>query len=139
MNDTDALLQLAAAASAQAYAPYSRLHVGAALKTERGALYSGCNVENAAFPSGGCAEHHAIAAAVRAEGPAMRISAIAIHATTANGQPVAIPPCGACRQRILEFGRDARVSFAGTDGTIRHCTIAELLPASFHLPADNLP
>lgn len=137
MNELDALLELAAAASTQAYAPYSRLHVGAALQTERGNRYSGCNVENAAFPSGGCAEQHAIAAAVRAEGPAMRITAIAIHATTADGQPVAIPPCGACRQRILEFGAHARVSFAGTDGTICHCTIAELLPAGFQLPGKD--
>lgn len=131
MTDIQQLLAAATAASENAYAPYSRLFVGAAVLTGSGDIYSGCNVENVAFPVGGCAEHHAIAAAVRAEGAAMRLRAVAISARAADGGCVAITPCGACRQLILEFGADAEVIFRAQDGEPVRLGIAELLPHSF--------
>lgn len=135
MVDFEPLLEAASQALANAYAPYSRLRVGAAVLTEAGGMYSGCNVENAAFPIGGCAEHHAIAAAVRAEGPGMRLRAVAIGARDAAGAAVAIPPCGACRQLIHEFGGAAEVAFLGHRGEMRRFAIGELLPQSFSLAA----
>lgn len=127
------LLDHAAQALAQAYAPYSRLQVGAALRSASGRVYSGCNVESAAFPVGGCAERNAIAAAVRAEGGAMRITGIAVLAVDGSGGTPAIPPCGACRQMIREFGPDADVLFRGAGGEIERHAIAELLPHSFSM------
>ncbi len=128
-----ALLEHAEQALARAHAPYSRLSVGAALRSVDGGLHSGCNVESAAFPVGGCAEHHAIAAAVRAEGGGMRIAEIAILAVDGRGGRPAIPPCGACRQLIREFGPDAVVLFRGRDGGIERHAIVDLLPHSFDL------
>lgn len=125
------LMQAAEQALLQAYAPYSRLRVGAAVRSLSGAIYVGCNVENAAFPIGGCAEHHAIAAAVMAEGPTVRLQAVAVCALDHEDQPVAIPPCGACRQFIFEFGPAAEVSFPGRDGSVFSISIAELLPHTF--------
>ncbi len=98
------LRRAAAVAARKAYAPYSAFRVGAALRTAGGATYIGCNVENASFPVGGCAERHAIAAAVAAEGPEMRIATIAIVALDPLGDEAVCAPCGACRQAILEFG-----------------------------------
>lgn len=133
-TDQDALLQAEAeAAMARAHAPYSGLKVGAALRTAGGTIHSGCNVESAAFPIGGCAEHHAIAAAVRAEGGGVRIEAILIVARDAAGQAPPIPPCGACRQLISEFGPQAQVLFRGRSGALETHSIAELLPHSFQL------
>jgi len=114
-----------------AYAPYSQLYVGAALRSISGLLYSGCNVENGAFNVGNCAERNAIAAAVRAEGAAFQLAVIAISATDRHGNALPIPPCGACRQMIREFGSHARVLFLAADGSILHTTIGELLPHSF--------
>ena len=116
-----------------AYAPYSQLFVGAALRSVSGLMYSGCNVENGAFSIGNCAERNAIAAAVRAEGPSFQLSVIAISATDRHGNALPIPPCGACRQMIREFGSDAQVLFLGADGAILHTKIGELLPHSFSL------
>lgn len=135
MTDFGTLLTTAAQALERAYAPYSKLRVGAAVLTEAGGVYSGCNVENAAFPVGGCAEHHAIAAAVRAEGPTMRLRAVAIGARDAGDAAVAIPPCGACRQLIREFGAEVEVAFLGRDGEMLCFGIEELLPQSFALDA----
>lgn len=131
MSDTHELLAAAQQALLRAYAPYSRLRVGSALRSASGKVYVGCNVENAAFPIGGCAEHHAIANAVMAEGPALRIEAIAVAALDDADRPVPIPPCGACRQFIFEFGPAALVSFPGRDGTVLSLPITELLPHTF--------
>jgi cytidine deaminase len=134
-KDGQALIERARQAARNAYAPYSAFHVGAALKTESGAVYIGCNVENSAFPVGGCAERHAIAAAVAAEGHTMRLKAIAVVALDPIGAPVPCAPCGACRQAIIEFGPDAQVTFltedpAGNDTTVT--VVAEaLLPGAF--------
>ncbi len=107
------LLSAARAAFRNAHAPYSNFKVGAAILTERGTMYHGCNVENASYGLTICAERNAIFAAVAAEGSGMRIKAVAV-ATERDG-PCA--PCGACRQVIFEFGPDAVVLFRGQTGT----------------------
>ena len=137
MADDLALLPVRAAEAARnAYAPYSAFRVGAALKTEAGAVYIGCNVENSAFPVGGCAERHAIAAAVAAEGHNMRLSAIAVVALDPVGEPVPCAPCGACRQAIIEFGPKADVIFRTGDADSVVTVIAEtLLPGAFSFKA----
>jgi len=119
----------AAMAAHNAYAPYSRFHVGAAVLLADGSIVTGCNVENASYRLTVCAEQNAIAYAVAAHGPHIRITAVAI----ANGDPaIACQPCGACRQTIAEFADpDCRIFYPGTDGTVVECTLADLLPASF--------
>src|ERR1700744_4392266 len=101
------LIARATETARRAYAPYSAFHVGAAVETEAGGVFAGCNVENAAYPTGGCAERHAIAAAVAAEGPEMRLKAVAVVALDPIGVPVPCAPCGSCRQAIVEFGPKA--------------------------------
>ena len=122
------LLSAARAAFKNAHAPYSNFRVGAAVLTERGTLYHGCNVENASYGLTICAERNAIFAAVAAEGTGMRIKAVAV-ATERDG-PCA--PCGACRQVIFEFGPDALILFRGQSGT-QQMEITELLPEGFRL------
>ena len=124
------LLNRAAGSALRAYAPYSAFRVGAAVLTEAGTIVTGCNVENSSFPVGCCAERNAIAAAVMAEGPEMRIAAVAIAALDPIGDPVACAPCGACRQAIFEFGSKARVIFRSDDQTIEVGAEA-LLPGAF--------
>ncbi len=120
----------AATAAHQAYAPYSRFYVGAAVLLESGEIVTGCNVENASYRLTTCAEQTAIAAAVAQYGPAIRIVAIAVH----NLNGTACQPCGACRQTIAEFaGPDALVVFPAGAGESSTCTLGELLPASFKL------
>ena len=133
-SDTVALRQLAVQASQQAYAPYSRLYVGAALRSVAGAVYAGCNVENGAYPLGGCAERAAIATAVQAEGPGFRLAEIAVAAFAADGTPLPVSPCGGCRQALVEFGPDAMVSFRQPDATWAEVTADALLPWRFVLP-----
>jgi cytidine deaminase len=130
----DDLLSVAEQALAQAYAPYSRLRVGAVVLTARGGRYAGCNVENRAYPLGGCAEHHAIAAAVQAEGPTVRLTAVAIAARDAEDRAVPIPPCGGCRQKLMEFSDGLQVAFLDASGRVAVHSLADLLPASFELP-----
>jgi len=133
--ESSALRQLfaaAKAAQANAYAPYSRFHVGAALRSESGAIFAGCNVENAAYPQGTCAEAGAISAMALAGD--RRIAEILV---IGDGQALCTP-CGGCRQRIREFADPAtRVHIAGPEGMRRTFTLGELLPQSFgpeHLP-----
>ena len=110
----------------QAYAPYSRYAVGAALADESGRIFAGCNVENASYPVGTCAEAGAIAA--MAAGGGRRISAILV---LADG-PELVTPCGACRQRIREFGTaDTPVHLADPGGVQRTLALGELLPFAF--------
>ncbi len=118
-------------AAYRAYAPYSGFRVGAALLTQADGLFLGCNVENGAFPVGACAERNAIAAAVVAEGPGMRIAAIAVIALDPSGELVACAPCGACRQSIIEFGAQARVLFRATDSDLIEASAEALLPGAF--------
>lgn len=122
----DALLAAARTAQANAHAPYSRYRVGAALATADGRVYAGCNVENAAYPSGTCAEAGAIAAMVADGG-----RVIADIVVLGDG-PELITPCGNCRQRIREFASAAtRVHAAGPQGVRRSFALEELLPFSF--------
>ena len=112
----------------RAYAPYSKFHVGAAVLAASGAVYCGCNVENASYGLTLCAERSAISAGVAAEGASFRIRAIAVL----NQNDAPCSPCGACRQVIFEFGRDADVIFQGTHA-LEHSTARALLPAGFTL------
>lgn len=122
----DALFAAARLARSRAYAPYSRFAVGAAVLGEDGAVFMGCNVENAAYPVGNCAETSAIAAMVAAGG--RRIAAVLVMGA---GEAL-VTPCGACRQRIREFADEAtEIHIADTDGIRQSFTLAELLPASF--------
>ena len=130
--DLDALFAAASAVRARAHAPYSGFAVGAALYDEAGRIQAGCNVENAAYPVGTCAEAGAIAAMIASGG--RRIRAILVLADS----PAPVTPCGACRQRIREFaGPDTPILAAGPEGPRARFTLEALLPASFgpeHLP-----
>ena len=120
-------LQTAATAVREnAHAPYSNFKVGAAIRGVSGAIYVGCNVENAAYPEGTCAEAGAIAAMVAAgETQLAEVFVIA-------GSPAPVPPCGGCRQKLAEFGGgDVRVTMATTGGQQRTTTIGDLLPGAF--------
>lgn len=123
-------MNLARKAARKAYAPYSSFKVGAALRTASGHIYSGCNVEDISFPLGTCAERNAIAAAVREEGPKMKISEIAIAAFK-QGKHASVAPCGGCRQAIYEFGPTAKVIFLDERRKMRKMLISELLPEAF--------
>lgn len=126
-----ALFEAAKAAQARAYAPYSRFQVGAAVRSGSGAIHAGCNVENAAYPVGACAEAGALSAMVLAGD-----RSIAEVLVIGDG-PELCTPCGACRQRLREFGaNDTRIHVAGPEGVRRSFTLAELLPHSFG--PDNL-
>lgn len=130
--DLDALFATARAVQQKAYAPYSRFKVGAAILADDGKVYPGCNVENAAYPVGACAEAGAISAMIA--GGARAISAIVVIGDGAE----LVTPCGACRQRIREFAvPETPIVIAGPDGIRARFSLAELLPASFG-PA-NLP
>lgn len=125
------LFDAARRAQQKAYAPYSKFAVGAALVDENGLLHSGCNVENAAYPIGTCAEAGAIAAMILSGG--RRIRSILI---IGDGLEL-VTPCGACRQRIREFGDSGtRIHVAGPDGIPQTFTLDELLPFAFG--PDNL-
>ena len=124
-DDTkNSLVRSAADARQHAYAPYSRYPVGAAVLTESGRTFTGVNVENAAYPTGMCAERTAVFKAV-SEGE-RRFRAVAV--VTRNGGS----PCGACRQVLAEFGLDIVVLIGDEAGRIlQETTVRELLPASF--------
>ncbi len=124
------LLRRAEAAGGRAYAPYSGFHIGASLLTAAGNVYDGCNVENASYGLTSCAERNAVVTAVAAEGGSqMQIVVIAIWTNDLS----VCPPCGACRQVIAEFGRDAHVIYQSRDGLARR-SVAELLPDYFSAP-----
>jgi cytidine deaminase len=127
----DALFDAAREAQGRAYAPYSDFKVGAAVQGESGAIYAGCNVENAAYPVSTCAEQAALAVMVAAG--ERRIKTILV---LGDGQQL-VTPCGACRQRIREFGApDTPVHVAGPEGVRSTFTLADLLPCAFG--PDNL-
>jgi cytidine deaminase len=119
------LRELARVASEHAYCPYSRFRVGAAVLSDRGEIFTGCNVENASYGLTICAERNAIFRMVAERHTIIR--AVAIYTPTAT----ATAPCGACRQVIHEFGPGAEViSFC--DGPYQvHMTLADLLPGAF--------
>ncbi len=122
------LIQTAMEARKWAYAPYSNYPVGAALLTTSGKVYDGVNVENAAYPTGMCAERVAVFKAV-SEGER---SFAAIAVVTSNGGS----PCGACRQVLAEFGLDVQVLIAENQGRLlQEASLKQLLPGAF-MPED---
>jgi cytidine deaminase len=126
MPTDQALFKAAEAIRAKAYAPYSKFSVGAAILADDGKIYSGCNIENAAYPQGNCAEASAIAALIAGGGK--RITRI--YVTGPGKAPVT--PCGGCRQRIREFAElDVTVISHGVEGAPLVCTLEQLLPHSF--------
>ena len=128
--DEQALIDAAKSVRPHAHAPYSGYKVGAALLDDNGNVHVGCNVENAAFPEGTCAEANAIGTMVAAGG--RRI--VAIAAVGGKQEIEACTPCGGCRQNILEFAdENTRIILLGDGNTIDSYTIEELLPASFRL------
>ncbi len=121
-----ALLAAARAVRENAYAPYSRFKVGAAVRAASGRVHSGCNVENVAYPEGTCAEAGAIAAMIAAGDT--EIVAVAVIADS----PAPVPPCGGCRQKLAEFARhDTPVMLATLDGAQLLTTVGDLLPGRF--------
>ncbi len=123
-EETDFLVNLAGEARRRAYAPYSNYLVGAALRTKSGRIFTGVNVENAAYPTTMCAERVAIYTAV-AQGE-REFDVIAV--VTSNGGS----PCGGCRQVMAEFGLDTVVLIADENGQVREqTTVNSLLPGAF--------
>jgi cytidine deaminase len=127
----DRLVKAAAEARGNAHAPYSHYAVGAAVLTADGRIFAGCNVENASYGLGVCAERNAVAAAVAA-GTRELVGLVVVTGSTPPASP-----CGACRQVMAEFG-DFPVVVAGVDGIRRTTTVGELLPMPF-LPDDLDP
>ena len=126
------LVKLAKDAMMKAYAPYSGYYVGAALLTKAGKVYTGCNIENAAFGPTNCAERTAFFKAA-SEGE-RAFSAIAVVGGKGGGITGIFPPCGVCRQVMQEFcGPDFLIHMGGKDGEIRTVTLEELLPFGFQL------
>src|SRR5262249_40070872 len=128
-TDRESLLHAARQALKRAHAPYSKFHVGAAILTEQGEVFTGCNVENASYGLTNCAERSAIFTAVQGtKAPKLKLRAVAV----VNGNNVPCSPCGACRQVIAEFGDDVIVIFQGQKDFIE-MSIQDLLPESFRL------
>lgn len=121
------LIEAALAARLKAHAPYSNFPVGAAVRDEYGNVHAGCNVENAAYPQGWCAEPSAISAMILGGG--RRITEVAV----VGGGEGLVTPCGGCRQKIREFASgDVNIHVCGESGEVKHTfTLDELLPAAF--------
>ncbi|MEW6093046.1 MAG: cytidine deaminase [Chloroflexota bacterium] len=123
-QEKQSLINLANEARRRAYAPYSKYQVGAALRTKSGRLYTGCNIENAAYPHSICAERVAIYKAV-SEGE--REFEVIVVVTSNGGSP-----CGGCRQVMAEFGLETIVLIANPEGRVAHeTTVGGLLPLAF--------
>ena len=109
-----------------AYAPYSGFQVGAAIKSEKGNIFVGVNVENAAYPEGTCAEAGAIAAMIAAG------DEFIVEVYVVADCPLPVPPCGGCRQKLAEFANpDVIVTLANCEGTETQVKVADLLPGVF--------
>ena len=118
------LIDLAIEARRRAYAPYSNYGVGAALRTKNGRIFTGCNVENAAYPTGMCAERVAVFKAVSEGEREFEVLAV----VTSNGGS----PCGSCRQVLAEFGLDTTVLIADGQGRlVQETSVSGLLPGAF--------
>jgi cytidine deaminase len=119
----EGLIERARSAACNAYAPYSGFHVGAALLCSDGEVFCGANVENRSYGLTCCAERSAVFAAVSAG--KQSFAAIAIYSPDS---PHPLPPCGACRQVIAEFGAEIDVLCCGSEGSVHRCRISDLLP-----------
>lgn len=135
-KDEALLVQIAIEAARRAYAPYSKFHVGAAVLLENGAVVTGSNQENAAYPSGLCAERVALFHAGH-QYPDIPVVALAIAAMTKEGRADHISPCGACRQVMLETeqrgGVPVRILLCGKETVTIIPSAKDLLPLSFQL------
>jgi cytidine deaminase len=128
MADAADLFEAARAAMARAYVPYSRFPVGAAIRSDSGVVYVGCNVENASFPEGWCAETSAIAQMIGAG--ERRVAELAVVAE----KMARITPCGGCRQRLREFSvAETLVHLCDADGIVQTVRLGDLLPLAFDL------
>jgi len=126
VDQQQALLQVARAARLMAYAPYSKFQVGAAVLDDQGRIHAGCNVENAAYPEGVCAEGGALSAMVLAG--STRVRAVLVAGTGGAWTT----PCGGCRQKLREFcAPDTPILIANEDAMGPRYTLAQLLPDSF--------
>ncbi len=129
MSIDQALIAAAAEARARSYSPYSRFAVGAALLTASGKIYTGCNIENAAYGPSNCAERTAFFTAVSQGERAF--TAIAIVGGREDWDSFCAP-CGVCRQVMAEFCQDSfRILLGRSDGAVREFTLKELLPMRF--------
>ena len=123
-SERQSLIDLANEARRRAYAPYSNYKVGAALRTASGKIFTGVNIENAAYPTGICAERVAVFKAVSEGETSFEVIAV----VTSNGGP----PCGSCRQVLSEFGLDTIVLIADGDGNlVNEVSVDDLLPGAF--------
>ena len=126
MSTLDEMIAAARAVREKAYAPYSNFQVGACVRTKSGTLYSGANVENAAYPQGQCAEASAIGNMI-AGGDSEIVEVVVI-----GGGDGLCTPCGGCRQRLNEFATsDTPVHVCGPEGLRKTFTLGELLPGAF--------
>lgn len=131
MSKRSDLERSAREAMKNAYSPYSHFRVGAAILTEAGNIYTGCNVENISFGLTVCAERNAIGQAIVTEGPGMKLKAVVVTSHNDAGETGACSPCGACRQVLAEFSdRETTVQYPGADGPVE-TTTEKLLPDSF--------
>ena len=124
-NSITKLKELAKKASLNAYAPYSKFKVGAAFETDSGDVFTGCNIENLAFPSGICAERTAIFKGISELGPSMKIKTLAVYTATKK----VTTSCGACRQVMNEFALpDTRIICVCDTDTFLDIAFSDLLP-----------
>lgn len=122
------LLETATKVRENAYAPYSKFKVGAALRSTKGNVYVGVNAENVAYPEGTCAEAGAIAAMCAAGDYAIA------ELTVVSDSPTPVTPCGGCRQKIAEFaGPDVAITMVTLAGISSTVTVADLLPGAFNM------
>jgi len=127
----DPLMLVALDARDQAYAPYSKFRVGAAVRTRDGRTFAGCNVENAAYGLCNCAERTALFSAMAAGCQPRDFVQLAVIADT----PGPVSPCGACRQVMAELCEEAMPVLLGNlAGAVEETTVGALLPGSFRLP-----
>jgi cytidine deaminase len=128
--DEQDLIDAALQVRQKAYCTYSNYYVGSALLDDQGNMHVGCNVENAAYPEGSCAEANAIAAMIAAGGTSIHtIVVVGGHDDVED-----CTPCGGCRQKIAEFaGPETRIVLIRPGGHTREFSVDELLPRSFHL------
>ncbi len=130
-TQTAQLLEAAQTAASRAYAPFSKFKVGAAILTQSGQIFTGCNVENSSYGLTNCAERTAIFSAVAAGALSAESNLVAV--ATLNLDGAICSPCGACRQVIFEFGSEATVIYRARDGKIAHTVAKDLLPEGFRL------